>query len=494
MNDNKQNNGPSIEQMQSVITLFQQSHLVDGEAAARELTQAYPEHGFGWKLLGLFLKFQQQHGPALQAMAKAAQLLPEDDEAHSNLGIALAEANALPEAEEVLMHALKLNPTNPRNLNNLGNLLDRQGRLQEAEVCQRQALRLMPNDSDILNNLGSTLYDQGRTREASICYEQALQANPNNAQAHWNASLEKLARGDFEFGWEEYEWRWKTPVFAPLARQFKQPLWLGKSDLNGKTILLHAEQGYGDTIQFCRYASEATAHGATVLLLVPTALARLLRSLPGVALVTSDEHALPRFDLHCPLMSLPLAFHTTIDSIPATVPYLSTDADLVDVWKARLPATALPRVGIAWSGRLLHRHDYRRSIALKDFAQLFDAQAQFVSLQNEVRDSDRETLATQTRLVHFGGQLQDFADTAALIASMDIVICVDTAVAHLAGAMGKPVWLLLPYQADWRWLRHRADSPWYPGMRLFRQVAQGDWTGPLVQVFDALRQSTEKAQ
>lgn len=493
MNENEPNDGPSLAQMQAIIGLLQQARLTEGEAAARELTETYPDHGFGWKLLGLFLKFQQQHGPALQAMAKAAQLLPHDDEAHSNLGIALAEANALPEAEAVLMHAVKMNPQNPRSLNNLGNLLDRQGRLQEAEACQRQALQYAPGDSDILCNLGSTLYDQGRTREAAGFYEQALQVNPDHAQAHWNASMEKLARGDFEFGWEEYEWRWKTAAFAPLQRQFQQPLWLGKSDLNGKTILLHAEQGYGDTMQFCRYASEAARLGATVLLLVPPALERLMRNLPGVALVTSDERSLPPFDLHCPLMSLPLAFATGINSIPAALPYLTADPSLTEAWNSRLPPTVLPRIGVVWSGRTLHRHDYRRSIALEDFAQLFDVQAQFVSLQNEVRDEDRATLATQSRLVHFGTQLQDFADTAALIASMELVICVDTAVAHLAGAMGKPVWLLLPYQADWRWLRHRADSPWYPGMRLFRQVSQGDWTGPLVQAFDALRQFAETA-
>jgi Flp pilus assembly protein TadD len=497
MNDNNDTNGgkdgdkdnsaPSIAQMQATITLLQESRLAEGEAAAGQLTREFPEHGFGWKLLGLFLKLQQQHGPALQAMAKAAQLLPQDDEAHSNLGIALAEANALPEAEAVLMHALQINPTNPRSLNNLGNLLDRQGRLQEAEACQRQALQYAPNDSDILCNLGSTLYDQGRNREAVTCYGHALQVNPHNAQAHWNASMEKLARGDFENGWKEYEWRWQTPTFAPLQRAFKQPLWLGDTDLHGKTILLHAEQGYGDTLQFCRYASDVATRGATVLLLVPPALERLLQSLPGVALVTSNAQALPPFDLHCPLMSLPLAFGTAIDSIPAALPYLTADAELTAAWQARLVPTTLPRIGIAWSGRLLHRHDYRRSIALEDFAQLFDAEAQFVSLQPEVRDGDREAMATQTRLVHFGAQLRDFTDTAALIASMDLVISVDTAVAHLAGAMGKPVWLLLPYQADWRWLRHRADSPWYPGIRLFRQVQGGDWTGPLVQVFDALR-------
>jgi hypothetical protein len=394
----------------------------------------------------------------------------------------------------VLLHALQLNPNNPHSLNNLGNLLDRQGRLQEAEACQRRALQLAPNNSDILCNLGSTLYDQGRTREAADCYEQSLQANPHNAQTHWNASMEKLARGDFEHGWKEYEWRWKTQSFAPLLRQFAQPLWLGDVDLKGKTILLHAEQGYGDTLQFCRYASEVAARGATVLLLVPPALERLLRPLPDVALVTFDEQALPPFHLHCPLMSLPLALGTKVDSIPAALPYLTADADLANAWREHLSVTSSPRIGVVWSGRLLHRHDYRRSIALEDFAQLFDVSAQFISLQTEVRESDHEVLATQTRLVHAGAQLQDFADTAALINSMDLVISVDTAVAHLAGAMGKPVWLLLPYQADWRWQRHRADSPWYPGMRLFRQAHQGDWTGPLLQVFDALRQLTAEGR
>lgn len=494
MNQNEHGDAPGIAQMQALIDLLQQSRFSEGEAEARRLTQAFPDHGFGWKLLGLFLKLQYQHGPALQAMAKAAQLLPQDAEAHSNLGMALAEANALPEAEAVLQHAVQLNPNNPHTLNNLGNLLDRQGRLEEAEACQRQALALAPHDSEILCNLGSTLYDQGRTREAASFYEQALQVNPDNAQAHWNASMEKLARGDFENGWKEYEWRWRTASFMPWTRQFKQPLWLGDVDLDGKTILLHAEQGYGDTLQFCRYAPLVAAQGAKVLLLVPSALQRLLHSMPGVALVSPDDKALPPFDLHCPLMSLPLALNTRADSIPASQPYLSAEASLIEAWRARLPSTANPRIGVAWAGRLLHRHDYRRSIALEDFTQLFDAQAQFVSLQTEIRESDREAHAMQTRLTHFGAELSDFADTAALIASMDLVISVDTAVAHLAGAMGKTVWLLLPYQADWRWQRHRTDSPWYPGMRLFRQTQSGDWTGPLVQAFYALRQAQWRHQ
>lgn len=477
--------GPDFPAMQAVITLLNQGRVSEGTLASAELTRQFPEHGFGWKLLGIFLKLQYQHGPALQAMVKAAQLSPNDDEACSNAGIALAEANALPEAELFLRHALTLNPHNSRCLNNLGNLLNRQGRLQDAETYQRHALQIAPNDADALGNLGCTLYDQGRTSEAAACYEQALQIDPDHAQTQWNASMEKLLRGDYVNGWRQYEWRWQTPVFHSMQRPFSQALWLGEEDVRGKTILLHAEQGLGDTLQFCRYASLVAKRGATVVLLVPAPLKALLRTLAGVSSVLTDDEPLPPFDFHCPLMSLPLAFATTVDSIPATLPYLSVSMDAIASWQQRLPQTDLPRIGVVWSGRLLHRHDYRRSIALSEFASLFSAKAQFVSLQNEVREADTQTLAAHPGLLHFGEQLKNFSDTAALIAEMDLVICVDTAVAHLAGALGKPVWLLLPFQADWRWLKDRSDSPWYPGMRLFRQTIHGDWSG----VLDAVRQA-----
>jgi len=472
--------------MQALIALLNQDRLIEGEAAATEMTERFPQHGFGWKLLGVILKLQHRHGPALRAMHRAAQLLPNDEEAHSNLGMALAEANELSAAEIFLRHAVTLNPRHAQALSNLGNLLSRQGRLADAEACQRQALEIEPNYVAALCNLGSTLHDLGRIDEANASYRRALEIEPDCAQAQWNASMSKLLTCNFAEGWEQYEWRWQTDAFLTTKRHFTQAQWSGRQSLQGKTILLHAEQGLGDILQFCRYAKIVAAHGATVILQVPAALKTVLSGLAGVTRLITDDDPLPALDLHCPLLSLPLACGTTLASIPADIPYLFAQASITAMWRERLPATHLPRVGVAWSGNPLHRHDYKRSIALSDFADLFDAQSQFVCLQKEVRNSDQNVLNAHPDLVYFGDALQDFAQTAALIDLLDLVITVDTAVAHLAAAMGKTVWILLPFQADWRWLMQRSDSPWYPNARLFRQTGINDWSNVISEVQYAL--------
>ncbi len=472
--------------MQALLTMLNQGRLLEGEAAAIDMTERFPQHGFGWKLLGVILKLQHRHGPALRAMHRAMQLLPNDEEAHSNLGMALADANELPAAEIFLRHAIALNPRHVQAHSNLGNLLSRQGRLAEAEACQRQALEIEPDHVAALCNLGSTLHDLGRIEEADASYRRVLEINPDCAQAQWNAGTSKLLTGKFAEGWQQYEWRWQTDTFLATKRHFKQAQWLGRQSLQGKTILLHAEQGLGDTLQFCRYAKVVAAQGATVILHVPAALKSVLSGLAGVTHLITDDEPLPLFDFHCPLLSLPLACGTTLTNIPADSPYLFAQASTAAMWRDRLPATDLPRVGVAWSGNPLHRHDYKRSIALSDFAELFDDQAQFVCLQKEVRNSDLVALNAHSEVVYVGDALQDFAQTAALIDLMDLVITVDTAVAHLAAAMGKTVWILLPFQADWRWLTRRSDSPWYPSVRLFRQAEMGDWKSVIDEVRQAL--------
>jgi len=297
----------------------------------------------------------------------------------------------------------------------------------------------------------------------------------------------KLLSGDFAEGWKQYEWRWQTDGFATTKRDLRQPRWQGHQSLDGKTILLHAEQGLGDTMQFCRYASLVAARRAKVILQVPRALKSLLTGLAGVAHLIADDEAVPLFDFHCPLLSLPLALNTTLATIPVDIPYLFAEHSAVAAWRKRLPATDEMRIGIAWSGNPLHRHDYKRSIALAEFAALFDVRSKFVCLQNEVRTSDAEILDRYPDIAYFGDVLHDFSDTAALIATLDLVITVDTAIAHLAAAMGKRVWILLPFQPDWRWLTLRPDSPWYPSARLFRQSALGDWKSVIVKVRQALQ-------
>jgi hypothetical protein len=274
---------------------------------------------------------------------------------------------------------------------------------------------------------------------------------------------------------------------ANVRRDFAQPLWLGEFDIAGKTVLLHAEQGLGDTIQFCRYAEKVAARGASVLMEVPPALLSLLAQVEGVRQLIGRGEPLPPFDCHCPLLSLPLAFDTRSDSIPAQVPYLRSEPERVGAWRRRLGDGKLPRVGLAWSGSATHLNDTNRSIPLEDFARVVCPEAQFVSLQKDVRAADERVLIGRRDVRHLGSELQDFADTAAVIELMDLIVTVDTAVAHLAGAMGKAVWILLPFNPDWRWLLDRDDSPWYPSARLFRQTAHGDWSEVVARLSVELR-------
>lgn len=477
---------PDLPLMRALVDLLDQGRTAEGETAAIELIGRFPDHGFGWKLLGIMLKLQGKHAEALRAMHRAAEMLPNDEQAQSNLGAALAEANEIHAAESFHRRALQINPRYPQGYSNLGCVLSRQGRLAEAEVCHRQALAIQPNYAEAHSNLGSTLIDQGRVGEALASYRRALKISPDFAQAHWNESMCKLLTGAFDDGWKQYEWRWKTETFRASRRHFAQPLWLGHEPLQGMTILLHAEQGLGDTIQFCRYAKLIADKGATVILQVPPALTTLLTGLAGVDLLAADGDALPPYDFHCPLLSLPLACGTRLLSIPADVPYLYADPPIVKTWRDKLAAASAPRIGVAWAGNPLHQHDYRRSIPAAEFLEITNDQSQFYCLQKEMNPVDQAILNARSDIYCFGDQLHDFADTAAVIELMDLVITVDTAVAHLAAAMGKPVWILLPFQPDWRWLAEREDSPWYPTVRLFRQPAIGDWKSVLKNVQRAI--------
>jgi hypothetical protein len=371
--------------------------------------------------------------------------------------------------------ALAIRPDFAQALYSRGNALMALNRHDEAIASFERALAARPGYAEALNNRGAALQALNRHQEAIASYEQLLAIKPDDAGVHFNASLARLTLGDLLAGWKEYEWRWKSKHFTSRQRDFTQPLWLGRESLAGKTILLHAEQGFGDTLQFVRYAPAVARQGARVLLEVPGALRRLFEGFQGVERVIAKGESLPKFDCHCPLMSLPLAFGTTLQNIPCEVPYLSAPARRVEQWRQQLGTGTKPRVGIVWSGRLTHKNDHNRSIPLSALLPLAGAGVELVSLQKEVRGDDLATLAQFGEIRHFGEELQDFADTAALISLLDIVVSVDTAPAHLAGALGKPVWILLPYRPDWRWLLDREDSPWYPTARLFRQPAIGDW-------------------
>jgi hypothetical protein len=407
-------------------------------------------------------------------------------EAHSNRGNALRDLGRSREALASFEQALSIKPGNVGALNNRGIALRNLGRHAEALASYDQALSYEPDYVDALCNRGNILQHLRRYEEALDSYARALLVDPGHAPTHWNESQCRLLLGDFTRGWSKYEWRWKTEQ-ATQIRNFAQPLWLGRESLAGKTILLHAEQGFGDTLQFCRYAALVSANGARVVLEVQPALKGLLGGLAGVDCIVARGEALPEFDFQCPLLSLPLAFNTMPDTIPAAAEYIQSDPALRNRWGGRLGKAQGPRIGLVWGGSGGLRNDQRRSLALAELADLDFGDAQLVCLQKEIDPRDQPALDRRGDIVFLGNELADFADTAALVDLMDLVITVDTAVAHLAGAMGKEVWILLPHAPTWRWLLERQDSPWYPSARLFRATGRDDFASAVRQVDAAMR-------
>jgi tetratricopeptide (TPR) repeat protein len=377
-------------------------------------------------------------------------------------------------------------PNDPDVLNSRVIILDNLGRYTDALNDIDRMLGLQPNHLDAINNSGMILARLGRFEESLICYNRSLSLKHDQPQAQYNRSLIRLALGDWIRGFQEFESRWNT---APLNRARLTglgPLWTGPDqELHRKTLLLYHEQGYGDTFQCVRYVPLLVDRGAKVILAVPPALASLMRSLPGISEVVADLQTVPPHDFQCPLMSLPLAFRTTPDTVPAPVPYLYADRSRVDEWSQRLGPRLKPRIGLAWSGRRYAPINYPRDVSLAALRPILLLDAEFISLQKEMSDADRSTLDRLPHLQRLGEGLNGFSDTAALIENLDLVITVDTAIAHLAGALGKPVWLMNRYAACWRWLQDRDDSPWYPTLRQFRQSTVSDWTSVISAVRDA---------
>ncbi len=387
--------------------------------------------------------------------------------------------------------ALAADPRHLDALFNRGLILFDLGRFEEALASCDRVLALRPDHAAALGNRGATLHVLGRLDDAIASFRQAQALRPDDRTHRFNESLARLAAGDYVEGWQRYEARWGTKLH-PAGRAFAQPQWHGEDVPADRTILLHAEQGYGDTLQFCRYLPLVAQH-ARVVLEVSAPLRRLMSSLPGNPSVITEGEPLPHFDLHCPLLSLPLAFGTTLGTIPAGTPYLQADRRLAAAWRERLAALPGMKVGLVWagdSGRTLSdaiSRDRRRSIPLSRLAPLGAVPGiSFVSLQKGSAAVQAADPPPGLLLHGWTEALHDFADTAALVEALDLVISVDTAVAHLAGALGKPVWVLNRYDACWRWLRDRTDSPWYPTARLFRQITLGDWGPPIADVASAL--------
>jgi tetratricopeptide (TPR) repeat protein len=429
---------------------------------------------------------------ALASYERASALKPDYADPLSNRGHALFELGRAEEALACLDRALALAPGHAQAHNNRGNALCALERPEEALASYERAVALAPRDAQALANRGSVLCELRRTAQALASFEQALALDPGHAGAHWNEALCRLRVGDFEAGLPKYEWRWEQEKFKGFKRDFEQPLWLGKDSLRGKSILLHAEQGLGDAIQFCRYAPRVAALGATVLMEVQPELVSLLESLGGVHRLLARDEPLPAFDFHCPLLSLPLAFGTRLETIPREVPYLGVPVAAAGQWREKLAPHAGFRIGIGWQGNPAHHRDRSRSFALERFSGVARVPGvRLFSLQKGAGAEQVAQAASQFPIVDLSGLLDCFLTTAAIMKNLDLVIACDTAVAHLAGALGVPVWVAIPFLPDWRWQFDREDSPWYPTMRLFRQRVAGDWTGVFGEIEAALRQRLE---
>jgi tetratricopeptide (TPR) repeat protein len=469
------------------VTLHELQRFAEALTSYDRALAAEPHYVVALGNRGLVLHALKRFEEALASYDRALALQPNYVEALSNRGNTLHELKRFDEALMSFDGALALRPDYAVALYNRGVTLHELQRFAEALASYDRALALRPDYAEALSNRGNTLHELKRLEEALTSFKSAPAVRPDYAEARWNMSLVQLLTGDFYGGWREYEWRWKNAGLPLFSRDFAQPLWLGENEIEGKTILLHSEQGYGDAIQFCRYVPLVAEGGARVLLEVPAPLQDLMAGLLGVSQVVSEQGPLPHFDLHCPLLSLPLALGTGIETIPANVPYLNVPPDRVSAWEKALGPKRHLRIGLAWSGRRTHKNDANRSISLQSLLPLLNINASFVSLQTDVRPDDARVLPDQRNLVHLGHRLETFSDTAAVISNLDLVISVDTSVAHLTGALAKPVWVLLPFVPDWRWQIDREDSPWYPTARLFRQSVRGDWSGVISRILIELR-------
>lgn len=443
-----------------------------------------------WINLGLVALTLGRTDDALSSQRQALRIDPENADAQNNLGMVHYAQGHIAEAENCFRAALRLRPDYANATLNLGATQQICNHIEEAEALFRQALALGANPIYVNSNLALAMMEQVRPQEAERLCREALALRPDYPEARANLAMALLAMGRLEEGWQEYESRWAVEAMGMPALNLPQPRWTGQK-LNGETVLLYAEQGFGDVLQFCRYAPMVAAAGGRVLLVVPSELRRIMATLGGVAEVLCEEdNALPPFDYHCPLLSLPLAFGTTMATIPAPAAYLHADASS---WSHVLDDLPGLKVGLVWAGksRTAQPHavaiDKRRSMRLSEMVPLlFVSGCSFVSLQLGQPALQMQALPAGAKLHDVSSGMNDWADTAALIAGLDLVITVDTAVAHLAGALGKPVWMLNRFDSCWRWFLNRDDTPWYPSMRQFRQTSRGDWPAVIERVKQAL--------
>ncbi|HMD86993.1 MAG TPA: tetratricopeptide repeat protein [Terriglobia bacterium] len=410
--------------------------------------------------------------PAVELYQRALALDPNRYEIYNDLGLVLTNLGNFGAAVDAFRRSLKLNPRSAKTIASLGYFFECKGDLISAAEAYRDAIKLDSQLVAAYADLGFVLYGLGELAEATDCFHRLRRLRPDSAEATANLGIIHLLQGDLSAGWAEYESRGKVGVGDD--RRLVQRRWKGEP-LGGERILLYAEQGFGDTLQFVRYVPLVTARGGQVVLEVQPELRRLLSGTEGAVHVMSRGETLPEFTWQCPLLSLPLAFGTGLNTIPARVPYVYPDPARVEAWQQRLAGNTR-RIGLAWGGNPSHHRDRLRSIPLDQFVPLMNvAGTTFYSLQFGPGSEQVKRLPPDVRLIDLGEELRDFAETAAIVSHLDLVITIDSSLAHLAGAMGKPVWILLNKGCDWRWFLEREDSPWYPTARLFRQTTAGGW-------------------
>ena len=449
-----------------------------------------PSYAEAYYNRGIALYEIQRYDEALLSYDRAISIKPGFADAYSDRGNALRELQRYDEALLSYDQAISIKPEFAEAYSNRGATLQVLRRYDEVILSCDQAISINPNYAEAYSNRGIALYELQRYDEALLSYHNAISIKSDYAGAYWNLALCHLLLGNFKDGWQGYEWRWKNKSIESFKsnRSFPQPLWLGAESLAEKTILLHAEQGLGDTIQFCRYIPLVAQLGANVVLEVQRPLLKLLKGLEGVSQIVAVGDVLPAFDYQCPLLSLPLAFKTELHTIPPIAQHIISDTDKVTKWQTKLGEKTKPRVGLVWSGSAEHKNDHNRSLSLSQLLSHLPSNIEYVCLQKEIRAIDKELLAQHTQIKYFGDALEDFTDTAALCELVDLVISVDTSVAHLAGTLGKPAWVLVTLTPDWRWLLDRDDSPWYPSVKVYRQDKANDWNG----VLDRTRSDLEK--
>ena len=456
--------------------------LAEASSIYRAILQRHPDHPNALHYLGVAEAASGKSDVAKSLMERSLRVQPYNLQFIENYATLLVQIGNCEGALPVCQSGLVLNPANAQLVYIQAVALLKLDRPLEAITQFDHVLSLQPNNIIALNERGSALTQIRRFDEALASFAKALALNPLYAESHFNEALCLLLHGDLARGLEKYEWRWEMAAAHPHKRNFQQPRWTGRDDLTGKSVLLYAEQGFGDTIQFCRYVPLVQARGAHVILEVQPQLRELLEAAFEQATVIVKGDPLPNFDLHCPLLSLPLAFETRLNTIPSNATYLRVPSpSILDQTRDRL------RIGLVWSGSVSNINGSNRSMSLTTLLPLLKLKATFVSLQKDVRAEDAEVLRAHSELLHVGDELFDFADTAEKIAGLDLVISIDTSVAHLAGAMGKPVWVLLPFVPDWRWLLDCEDTPWYPTARLFRQDDSRTWGGVVTGVAAALQ-------